>query len=62
MMSCSYLYMSKLAFLQDVYSLKNVKHLVLDEADTLLDDSFSFNVLDLLKDLKVGDACVTTFC
>lgn len=33
--------------------MKDVKQLVLDEADTLLDDSFSFNVLDLLRSLRV---------
>ncbi|RWS14011.1 putative ATP-dependent RNA helicase DDX28-like isoform X2 [Dinothrombium tinctorium] len=33
-------------------SLRNVKTLVLDEADTLLDDSFTYSVWDLLQTLK----------
>ncbi|XP_015781951.1 probable ATP-dependent RNA helicase DDX28 [Tetranychus urticae] len=35
-----------------VYSLNKVKTLVLDEADTLLDDTFSYGIGNLLSDLR----------
>lgn len=37
-----------------VYSLRTCRHLVIDEADTLLDDTFDFNLFDLLGNFKVS--------
>lgn len=39
-----------------VYSLRNLRHLVLDEADTLLDDTFCYEVVDFLEQLNVSEA------
>lgn len=36
-----------------IYKKKSVIHIVLDEADTLLDDSFSSDVLELLQGMLV---------
>lgn len=36
-----------------VYSLRNLNHIVFDEADTLLDDSFAYETMDLLGKLNV---------
>ncbi|KAI1295504.1 putative ATP-dependent RNA helicase DDX28 [Halotydeus destructor] len=38
-----------------IYKLDQVNQIVLDEADTLLDDSFSFNVTDLLHHTRLKD-------
>ena len=40
-------------YLPEVYSLKNIKHVVLDEADTLLDDSFNQDVMDLFQQIRI---------
>ena len=37
-----------------VYHLHRLQHVVLDEADTLLDDTFSYEVVDLLENLNVS--------
>lgn len=37
-----------------IYKIHNVHHLVLDEADTLLDDSFSDKVAHLMKKFSVS--------
>ncbi|XP_075225253.1 putative ATP-dependent RNA helicase Dbp21E2 isoform X2 [Lycorma delicatula] len=39
-----------------IYNLSNVKHVVLDEADTLLDDSFSEYVIHFLRKVPFGRA------
>lgn len=36
-----------------VYSIRNLNHIVLDEADTLLDDSFAYETMELLEKLNV---------
>lgn len=38
----------------EIYTLKEVRHLVLDEADTLLDDSFSTEILDVMDQLHIS--------
>ena len=47
---------------EGVYSLRNCRHLVVDEADTLLDDSFDFNVLDLLAHFRFKSEHTTQAC
>ncbi|KAH7641746.1 dead box atp-dependent rna helicase-like protein [Dermatophagoides farinae] len=37
-----------------VYSLRNLNHIVFDEADTLLDDSFAYETMDLLGKLNIN--------
>lgn len=37
----------------DIYSLRNVRHVVLDEADCLLDDSFSESLIPFLNKMNV---------
>lgn len=36
-----------------IYKINQLDHIVLDEADTLLDDTFSFETVDLLEHLNV---------
>lgn len=36
-----------------IYHINRLEHVVLDEADTLLDDTFSYEVVDLLENLNV---------
>ncbi|OTF83444.1 DEAD box ATP-dependent RNA helicase-like protein [Euroglyphus maynei] len=37
-----------------VYSLRKLNHIVIDEADTLLDDSFTYETMDLLEKLNIN--------
>ena len=41
----------------ETYTLRKLKHVVIDEADTLFDDTFSFDVLDLLNNINVSTNC-----
>lgn len=45
--------------MKHVYSIHGLQTVVLDEADTLLDDSFNYNVWDLIHDMKfkTADSC-----
>lgn len=38
-----------------IYKINNIHHVVLDEADTLLDDSFSGKLSHLLKKFSVSE-------
>ena len=40
-------------FVSGLYDMSRLSHIVLDEADTLLDDSFSALTLRLLSKIKV---------
>lgn len=38
-----------------IYSLKKLNHLVIDESDTLFDDTFNCETLDLLSSIMVNN-------
>lgn len=42
---------------RNIYNLQHLNHIVLDEADTLLDDTFSYEVVDLLENMNVSNSC-----
>lgn len=39
---------------RSIYRLNRLNHIILDEADTLLDDTFSYEVVDLLENINVS--------
>lgn len=46
-------------FITGIYKINRLNHIVIDEADTLFDNSNSFDVLDLLQSIYVRMLCLS---